>query len=155
MQIDVGASGMRTQCRPHRAGLLRISINSCCCTAITVKFRALLRLIGNSMWYVQCAVASDFSMYAQVAVETKLEQGRQLQFTEMLFQPMPWSINTKKGMPAEYEQYLDESYVFINVPPNFMCASLAAFCCDGFLYETLVTNMADCSHHVRGTKLPV
>jgi hypothetical protein len=57
----------------------------------------------------------------QVARESKLEEGRQLCFTEMLFQPVPWSVHTKKGMPAEFEKFLDDSrYVFINVPPNFM-----------------------------------
>ena len=56
-------------------------------------------------------------------METKLEEGRRLKFTGMLFQPMPWSISTKKGMPAEFEQYLEDlRHVFINVPPNFMYA---------------------------------
>ena len=39
----------------------------------------------------------------------------------MLFQPVPWSVNTKRGCPPQYEQFLDSpSHVVINVPPNFM-----------------------------------
>ncbi len=44
-----------------------------------------------------------------------------IEFTELIFQPVPYSINTPKGMPAEFEKYHDsEEYVIINVPPNFM-----------------------------------
>ena len=42
-------------------------------------------------------------------------------FTGMLFQPVPWSMQTKKGMPADFEKYAaDAEYVIINIPPNFM-----------------------------------
>ena len=42
----------------------------------------------------------------------------------MLFQPVPWSVNTKRGCPPQYEQFLDSpSHVVINVPPNFMFQS--------------------------------
>ena len=42
----------------------------------------------------------------------------------MLFQPVPWSVNTKRGCPPQYEQFLDSpSHVIINVPPNFMFQS--------------------------------
>ncbi len=44
-----------------------------------------------------------------------------VEFTELLFQPVPYSTATPKGMPAEFEQYHNsEDYVIINVPPNFM-----------------------------------
>jgi hypothetical protein len=44
-----------------------------------------------------------------------------VEFTELIFQPVPYSINTPKGMPKEFEQYHEsEDYVIINVPPNFM-----------------------------------
>lgn len=58
----------------------------------------------------------------QVARECKLPEGSALEFTGMLFQPVPWSPGTTKGMPAEYEQYhaAPERYTIINVPPNFM-----------------------------------
>jgi hypothetical protein len=39
----------------------------------------------------------------------------------MLFQPVPWSPTTKKGMPQEFEKYSNCSdYIFINIPPNFL-----------------------------------
>lgn len=48
-------------------------------------------------------------------------QGSKLEFTELLFQPIPYSKNTPKGMPVEFEVYHNsDDYVIINVPPNFM-----------------------------------
>ena len=45
----------------------------------------------------------------------------QIEFTELLFQPIPYSENTPKGMPKEFEFYHEsDDYVIINVPPNFM-----------------------------------
>jgi hypothetical protein len=47
-----------------------------------------------------------------------------LTFTEILFQPVPYSPGTPKGMPAELEQYYQSpEYLIINVPPNFMFAA--------------------------------
>lgn len=47
--------------------------------------------------------------------------GDRLEFTELLFQPLPYAPATPKGMPREYEQYHDApEYAIINVPPNFM-----------------------------------
>ncbi len=44
-----------------------------------------------------------------------------LEFTKLLFQPVPYSAATPKGMPAEFEPYHEsDDYVIINVPPNFM-----------------------------------
>jgi hypothetical protein len=48
---------------------------------------------------------------------------RSLTFTELLFQPVPYSPGTPKGMPAELELYYQSpDYLIINVPPNFMFA---------------------------------
>ncbi|WP_013320346.1 hypothetical protein [Gloeothece verrucosa] len=48
-------------------------------------------------------------------------QGAKIEFTELLFQPVPYSQETPKGMPPELESYFNsEDYVIINVPPNFM-----------------------------------
>lgn len=58
--------------------------------------------------------------------EPALTVGHQLQeadilFTELLFQPVPYSQQTPKGMPREFEQYHNNSeYIIINIPPNFM-----------------------------------
>ncbi|GAX36512.1 hypothetical protein [Nodularia sp. NIES-3585] len=44
-----------------------------------------------------------------------------VEFTQLLFQPVPYSLSTPKGMPAEFEPYnASDEYVIINVPPNFM-----------------------------------
>lgn len=44
-----------------------------------------------------------------------------LEFTELLFQPVPYSTATPKGMPAEFEKFHNSpDYAIVNVPPNFM-----------------------------------
>ncbi len=44
-----------------------------------------------------------------------------VEFTELLFQPVPYSLTTAKGMPVEFEKYHESNdYAIINVPPNFM-----------------------------------
>ncbi|MBE9114533.1 hypothetical protein IQ249_01365 [Lusitaniella coriacea LEGE 07157] len=46
---------------------------------------------------------------------------KKAEFTELLFQPVPYSKATPKGMPAEFECYhSSEEHIIINVPPNFM-----------------------------------
>ncbi len=45
-------------------------------------------------------------------------------FAELLFQPIPYTTNTPRGMPAEFERYHESpDYLIINVPPNFMFAA--------------------------------
>lgn len=58
------------------------------------------------------------SFLKQVCQQSKCEQ---VEFTELLFQPVPYSSATPKGMPAEFEKYHHSvDYVILNVPPNFM-----------------------------------
>jgi hypothetical protein len=53
-------------------------------------------------------------------ISQKLNEN-QIEFTELLFQPVPYSQHTPKGMPREFEQYHNcDDYIIINVPPNFM-----------------------------------
>jgi hypothetical protein len=43
------------------------------------------------------------------------------EFTELLFQPVPYSTATPKGMPAEFEKFqTSPDHTIVNVPPNFM-----------------------------------
>jgi hypothetical protein len=54
----------------------------------------------------------------QVCQQLKCEK---VEFIELVFQPVPYSLTTPKGMPAEFEKYHESSeYAIINVPPNFM-----------------------------------
>lgn len=55
----------------------------------------------------------------QVCAQTGWQRAR---FTELLFQPVPYSEQTPKGMPPEFEQYHGNptAYALINVPPPFM-----------------------------------
>ena len=47
--------------------------------------------------------------------------GVKLEFTELIFQPVPYSSETPKGMPQEFEAYYQSvDHLIINVPPNFM-----------------------------------
>ena len=44
-----------------------------------------------------------------------------VEFTGLVFQPVPYGQNTPKGMPSELETYHNNpEYVIINVPPNFI-----------------------------------
>lgn len=52
---------------------------------------------------------------------TQQLQCKQMEFTEILFQPVPYTPAAPKGMPVKYEPYLESpDYAIINVPPNFM-----------------------------------
>lgn len=54
------------------------------------------------------------------AIADKLN-GNRVEFTELLFQPVPYTTATPKGMPAEFEKYHNsDNHFIINVPPNFM-----------------------------------
>ena len=49
---------------------------------------------------------------------------KEIIFTNLLFQPVPYSQHTPKGMPPEFERYQSsDDYIIINVPPNFMFQS--------------------------------
>lgn len=53
-----------------------------------------------------------------------LVQCQSVEFTELLFQPVPYSTATPKGMPRNFETYHEsEDHIIINVPPNFMFKS--------------------------------
>lgn len=59
------------------------------------------------------------------APEFLQQVGQQVQgtveFTEKLFQPVPYTSATPKGMPPEFEPFHESpDYVVINVPPPFM-----------------------------------
>lgn len=67
---------------------------------------ALFELLSAESFLQQVAQASNAS---------------QVEFTELLFQPVPYSEATPKGMPAEFEKFhTSPDHVIINVPPNFM-----------------------------------
>ena len=54
----------------------------------------------------------------QICQQLKCEK---VDFTELLFQPVPYCTASPKGMPAEFEKYHEsEEYAIINIPPNFM-----------------------------------
>jgi hypothetical protein len=58
------------------------------------------------------------SFISQISQQLKCQQ---VEFTGLLFQPVPYSSETPKGMPAEFEQYHEsDEYTIVNVPPNFM-----------------------------------
>ena len=66
-------------------------------------------------------------LFALLTAEPFLQQVRaqlgcdRLEFTELLFQPVPYTPSATKGMPVEFEPYHDSpDYAILNVPPNFM-----------------------------------
>jgi len=58
---------------------------------------------------------------AQVVKQCSLPETAAVAFADVLFQPVPWSPTTRKGMPQEFERYHGSpEFAIINVPPNFM-----------------------------------
>ncbi|MEG4145627.1 hypothetical protein [Microcoleus sp. Pol12B5] len=58
------------------------------------------------------------SFVKQVALQLQCSR---IEFAELLFQPVPYSSDTPKGMPTEFEKYHQSSdFAIVNVPPNFM-----------------------------------
>ena len=52
---------------------------------------------------------------------TQQTDNANVEFTELIFQPVPYSSETPKGMPKEFEAYYQSvDHLIINVPPNFM-----------------------------------
>lgn len=52
---------------------------------------------------------------------TEQIQCNRVEFTELLFQPVPYTTATPKGMPSEFEKYYEsDEHAIIIVPPNFM-----------------------------------
>ena len=58
------------------------------------------------------------AMIAEVCKNSKCENA---EFIGEIFQPVPYSRDTPRGMPAKYEQYhLKEDYAIVHVPPQVM-----------------------------------
>jgi hypothetical protein len=58
------------------------------------------------------------SFLQQIAMQLQCSR---IEFAELLFQPVPYSSETPKGMPAEFEKYHESiDFAIVNVPPNFM-----------------------------------
>ena len=70
------------------------------------------------------AKATLFKLLTTEAFLTQVSQQlncEKVEFTELLFQPVPYSMATPKGMPVEFEEYYNsDNFAIINVPPNFM-----------------------------------
>jgi hypothetical protein len=70
------------------------------------------------------AKAALFSLLQGEAFLKQIAQQLQcdrVEFTQLLFQPVPYSTATPKGMPAEFEKYhASADHALVNVPPNFM-----------------------------------
>lgn len=86
-----------------------------------------LKVIENFDSSFTLSPEAQAQLFTLLTTETFLKQISQqvgvekLEFTELLFQPVPYSPQTPKGMPVEFETYHEsEDYMIINVPPNFM-----------------------------------
>jgi hypothetical protein len=86
-----------------------------------------LRIIENFDGNFNLEPQAKENLFKLLAGETFLNQicrnlhCEKVEFTELLFQPVPYSTATPKGMPAEFEKYHESNeYVIVNVPHNFM-----------------------------------
>jgi hypothetical protein len=70
------------------------------------------------------AKAALFSLLQSEAFLKQIAQQLQcdrVEFTQLLFQPVPYSTATPKGMLAEFEKYhTSPDHAIVNVPANFM-----------------------------------
>lgn len=70
------------------------------------------------------AKATLFQLLTSEAFLQQVSQQMQchrVEFTDLLFQPVPYTPAAPKGMPVEYEPYQNNpDYLILNVPPNFM-----------------------------------
>ncbi len=70
------------------------------------------------------AKAALFSLLQSEAFLKQISEQLQcekVQFTQLLFQPVPYSAATPKGMPAEFEKYhTSPDHAIVNIPANFM-----------------------------------
>ncbi len=88
---------------------------------------ARLKIVNNYDSSFVLAPEARENLFRLLTSETFLNQVAEqaqcqtVEFTELLFQPVPYTPATPKGMPAEFEQYHEsDDCVIINVPPNFM-----------------------------------
>jgi len=86
-----------------------------------------LRIIENFDSSFTLDPEAKATLFSLLQSEVFLDQvsqqlnGVPVEFTEFLFQPVPYSAGTPKGMPPEFEKYHDsQEHAIVNVPPNFM-----------------------------------
>ncbi|MEB3884429.1 hypothetical protein [Lyngbya sp. CCY1209] len=86
-----------------------------------------LKVIENFDGHFTLEPEAESLLFELLNGETFLHQisrqigGDRVEFTGQLFQPVPYSTNTPKGMPPEFEPYhQSEDHVIVNVPPNYM-----------------------------------
>jgi hypothetical protein len=80
---------------------------------------ALFELLKNESFLTQ--VASEVANKLNGDTHSGEVYGHRVEFTELLFQPVPYTTATPKGMPAEFQKYHEsDNHFIINVPPNFM-----------------------------------
>ena len=86
-----------------------------------------LKIVENFDASFQLETSNKIALFSLLETESFLEQisqqiqGNKVEFTKILFQPVPYSTATPKGMPKEVEIYHNSpEYIIINVPPNFM-----------------------------------
>ncbi|MEY3869518.1 MAG: hypothetical protein RLZZ338_3409 [Cyanobacteriota bacterium] len=90
-------------------------------------FPMALKIVESFDGSFTLAVNEKAELFALLTNPAFLEQLKEqvkadmVEFTELLFQPVPYCTATPKGMPTEFEPYHNSpDYIIINVPPNFM-----------------------------------
>lgn len=80
---------------------------------------ALFELLKNESFLIQ--VAGEVANKLNGDAPSGAVYDHRVEFTELLFQPVPYTTATPKGMPAEFQKYYEsDNHFIINVPPNFM-----------------------------------
>ncbi len=85
-----------------------------------------LKIIENFDSSFTLSTAAKELLFGLLKTEKFLQQisqqvGGEVEFTQLVFQPVTYSTKNPKGMPKEFESYHEsEKHIIINVPPNFM-----------------------------------
>ncbi|NJN32339.1 MAG: hypothetical protein HC824_19365 [Synechococcales cyanobacterium RM1_1_8] len=87
-----------------------------------------LKVISNFDTAFSLSPEAQAHLFEQLAAPAFCQQvaqqkgWAQVRFTELLFQPVPYSSQTPKGMAAEFEPYHSdiEQYAIVHVPPPLM-----------------------------------
>ena len=103
-----------TQPRHQRRRMIQMGLK------IVEHFNADFELQPEAEQELHTLLASE-AFCKQVVAQCQLQEGTKVQFSGHLFQPVPWSVTSRRGMPAEFEKYADDpKFTIINIPPNFM-----------------------------------
>lgn len=132
--MSTASTSLQPRLRSHLAQLPRISLHfrkRWACSPTRMGLKVVHTYDSSFELKPECeeklhSLLNSATFRTQVAGELAQQSGAstsssEYEFSGELFQPVPWSITTRHGMPQEFEKYSGNAdYAIVNVPPNFM-----------------------------------